>query len=61
MRNKICEGESKMCKINSTEEDRMNTRPVDERTSCFDSEDDQFDQKERRSAPCNVTKANCYW
>ena len=50
-----------MCEINALKEDRTDTRSIDERTSCFDSKDDRLDQKERRSAPCDVTKTNHYW
>ena len=50
-----------MCEVNASEEDKTDTRSTNEKTGCLYSEDDQFDQKERRSAPCDVTKTNSYW
>ena len=50
-----------MCKINAPKGDKTNTRSVDERTSYFESKNEQCDKKERRSTPGDVTKTNCYW
>ena len=47
-----------MCEFDAFEEDKTDTHSTNERTGCFYSEDDQFNQEERRSAPGDVTKAN---
>ena len=57
----MCEEESKICEINAPKGGKTNTHSIDERTSCFNNKDDQFDQKERRSEPCDVIKTNRYW
>ena len=49
-----------MCEVYASEEDKTDTRSTNERTGCFYSEDDQSNQKERRSAPRDVTKTNSY-
>ena len=56
--NKIWQRESEMCTVNASKEDKMGTCLTNKRTGCFHSEDDQLNQKERRSTPGYVLKAN---
>ena len=50
-----------MCQINAPKRNQMNTHPVDERISYVHCENDQFDQEERRYAPCNVLQVDYHW
>ena len=55
---KICQKKSEMCTVNASKEDQTGTRSTNERTGYFHSEDDQLYQRERRSTPDYVPKAN---
>ena len=49
-----------MCPVDASKEDKTNIRSTNERVNCLYRQDNQLNQEERGSAPCDVTKIDRY-